>query len=314
MAIINGTTGDDHIEPDYNNGPWYYSDIVYLYAGNDYVDTSHGDDFIDAGSGNDTVDAGDGDDQVYGGSGADVLRGDLGNDVIHGGDGNDIIDGGLEDDMLYGDGGDDIFLHDGIAGWDSYDGGTGTDTIYVQQLNANTLWGEIKITSVNDVEQIINNDQSGKGVDVIIDGSFDLNDFFHYGIRSFKGHDGNDNIVGDAAANALFGDKGNDTINGGAGDDQIDGEDGNDYLIGNAGNDVLTGGAGADYFHFLQDAAVDTVTDFEDGVDKLVFQNVTSLQLFDFQGDAALQYNNDTFVILDGVDISAIDSSDLVFV
>ena len=151
-------------------------------------------------------------------------------------------------------------------------------------------------------------------MDVIIDGSFDLNDFVHSGIRSFKGHDGNDNIVGDVAANALFGGKGSDTINGGAGDDQIDGEDGDDYLIGNAGNDVLTGGAGADHFHFLQDAAVDTVTDFEDGVDKLVFQDVTALQLFDYQGDAALQYNDDTFVILDGVNVSAIDSSDLVFV
>lgn len=48
MAVVNGTSGDDTIIPNYKNGPWYYADVVNLYAGDDYVDTSLGDDYIDA--------------------------------------------------------------------------------------------------------------------------------------------------------------------------------------------------------------------------------------------------------------------------
>jgi len=73
MAVVYGTSGNDDIHPDFNDGPWHYSDTVFLYGGDDYVNTVGGDDYINAGSGNDTVDAGDGDDHINGGSGDDVL-------------------------------------------------------------------------------------------------------------------------------------------------------------------------------------------------------------------------------------------------
>lgn len=73
-------------------------------------------------------------------------------------------------------------------------------------------------------------------------------------------------ITGNSSANGLAGLAGNDTLNGGGG---------NDMLNGGLGNDILTGGTGADRFIFdsgIFDAAteVDTITDFESGVDTIV--------------------------------------------
>ena len=60
------------------------------------------------------------------------------------------------------------------------------------------------------------------------------------------GGDGNDLIIGGAAADFLFGDVGNDTLIAGGGDDLVLGGDGNDTLRGGSGNDVMDGGADAD--------------------------------------------------------------------
>ena len=64
-------------------------------------------------------------------------------------------------------------------------------------------------------------------------------------------------------------DGGNDTLNGGAG---------NDILFGGAGNDILTGGAGADQFVFLanSNSGKDVITDFEAGIDKVVFADLVN--------------------------------------
>ncbi|MBD2338738.1 hypothetical protein H6G64_17330 [Calothrix sp. FACHB-156] len=98
-------------------------------------------------------------------------------------------------------------------------------------------------------------------------------------------------LNGDSNPNQLrdviYGYQGNDTITGGSGDDYLNGGSGNDSLTGGDGNDILwggigfdtaTGGAGSDFFVLYSDAKVAkptdegffTVTDFVDGVDKLV--------------------------------------------
>ncbi|WP_324252676.1 VWA domain-containing protein [Neisseria brasiliensis] len=66
-------------------------------------------------------------------------------------------------------------------------------------------------------------------------------------------------------------DGGNDTLVGGSG---------NDILFGGAGNDTLTGGEGADQFVFLanSNSGHDVITDFEAGVDKVVFADLVSPQ------------------------------------
>jgi Ca2+-binding RTX toxin-like protein len=313
MAVVYGTNGNDYIVPDYLNGPWYYSDTVYLYDGDDYVDTSSGDDYIEAGAGSDTVDAGDGDDQIFGGIGNDTLNGDLGNDVIYGGDGDDIINGGLQDDFLYGDAGNDVFLHTGLDGWDHYSGGTGTDTIYIQNVSSSATFGQIKISSLDSIEAIVNGD-STKDVDILVDGSIDFSGTGLTNIRDIVGSSGDDSITASTGADVVKGRDGDDFIDGWSGNDTLEGGNGNDDLFGNAGYDTLTGGAGADRFFFVQDGAVDTVTDFEDGTDLLVFAGATSLSLFDYGGHAAFELNGDTYVILEGIDVAQIDSSDYAFI
>jgi Ca2+-binding RTX toxin-like protein len=68
-------------------------------------------------------------------------------------------------------------------------------------------------------------------------------------------------IIGNRLAN---------TLNGGAGHDRIE---------GGGGNDTVTGGAGADVFIFARGTASDVVTDFQTGVDKLVFQGFSAAQI-----------------------------------
>ena len=62
------------------------------------------------------------------------------------------------------------------------------------------------------------------------------------------------------------------------GDDTLNGGKGDDVLFGGAGNDTLTGGEGADQFVFLANSnnGNDVITDFQAGVDKVVFADLVS--------------------------------------
>jgi Ca2+-binding RTX toxin-like protein len=99
----------------------------------------------------------------------------------------------------------------------------------------------------------------------------------------------NDAIIGDDDANILMGNTGNDKIAGGKGEDSIYGGSGADWLFGGAGEDIifgntgddtLTGGNDSDTFVWqVADAdAVDTVTDFEPGVNGDVLHLADLLQ------------------------------------
>ena len=80
---------------------------------------------------------------------------------------------------------------------------------------------------------------------------------------------------------AGIGNIGDNTIHGNAGDNRLSGMEGADSLWGRGGNDMLTGGSGGDYFIFGQRNGVDTVTDFEDGIDLIDHALVRSPQDFD---------------------------------
>jgi subtilisin-like proprotein convertase family protein len=65
-------------------------------------------------------------------------------------------------------------------------------------------------------------------------------------IENAYGGDGNDTLIGSAAANVLYAARGNDRLEGAGGADVLSGGDGNDTLYGGAGNDTLWGGNGLD--------------------------------------------------------------------
>ena len=89
------------------------------------------------------------------------------------------------------------------------------------------------------------------------------------GADTIKGYAGADTVYGRGGSDKLYGGAGNDRISGQAGNDRLYGEDGKDVLNGGAGNDALRGGAGADSFRFRDQWGADTVSDFQNGSDRI---------------------------------------------
>lgn len=73
----------------------------------------------------------------------------------------------------------------------------------------------------------------------------------------------------DAVGGTTIGTAHDDRLLGSAVADTLQGGGGADWLHDGAGSDVLTGGAGADVFVFARDGALDRISDFEDGVDRI---------------------------------------------
>lgn len=178
--------------------------------------------------------------------GADERNGD-------GNEGANILDGNAAANVLVGFGGNDSLLGQGAA--DFLAAGPGDDTVWGDDTlgaaaGEDTVWG-------------------GQGNDRILGGG------------------GSDLLNGDRGADTVLGAAGADTLNGGADGDRLDGGDGADLLRGGQGGDLLFGGAGddvlmgdlgadtmlggdgADRFVLAADGAVDVISDFAPGIDRL---------------------------------------------
>ncbi|WP_245514069.1 M10 family metallopeptidase [Antarcticimicrobium luteum] len=127
------------------------------------------------------------------------------------------------------------------------------------------------------------------------------------GSDTIKGGGGNDRLSGQAGDDTLKGAKGRDVLLGGGGDDTLKGGGKKDTLKGQAGDDMLFGQAGADRFIFAKGNGNDTVADFTDDTDSLVFKKLGDADailalatqvgadvLFDFGG-------GDTLTVLDTI-------------
>jgi Ca2+-binding RTX toxin-like protein len=149
-----------------------------------------------------------------------------GSDTLFGGPGRDLLDGGSGSDFIFGDancdrlvGGDDNDFLDGEGGSDIMIGGAGIDT-------ANYAWrsAPVNVTldasvSFSNCTALVGNDgEAGEGDNVDVD------------VEHVWGGSGNDQLTGNAQANALVG---------GGGDDKLDGGLGPDVLIGDDGFDTV---------------------------------------------------------------------------
>ncbi len=193
------------------------------------VEGGDGNDMLIGGAEANALKGDDGNDGLYGLGGIDELDGGDGNDQLFGGEGTDFGEGGLGDDMIRGGAGDDWFF--GGAGNDIMLGGDGHDEMDGEDGNDTLRMGAGDDTA-----------EGRAGQDIIHGGA------------------GDDILGGGTSSDKLFGGNGDDTINGGAGADLIN---------GGRGNDELTGGNLSDTFVFQRDAGFDTITDFQDGVDKI---------------------------------------------
>jgi Ca2+-binding RTX toxin-like protein len=107
-----------------------------------------------------------------------------------------------------------------------------------------------------------------------------------------KGTQNADTLTAGNGSDNMTGLGGNDILNGGDGNDKLDGGLGDDTLTGGDGNDTLTGGKGADTFRFETAlnglTNVETITDFERGVDTLELSRSIFTKL---RGDSDLTDN-----------------------
>jgi Ca2+-binding RTX toxin-like protein len=91
------------------------------------------------------------------------------------------------------------------------------------------------------------------------------------GADHLNGRGGNDLLFGAGEADVLEGGEGDDSIEGGRGGDLLKGGNGEDTLSGGRGFDFLWGGRGADEFRFRPGEHADFITDFQSGIDSIVF-------------------------------------------
>ena len=236
------------------------SDILNGHGGRDQLMGQDGNDIINGHDGNDRIFGGDGFDILSGGAGADRIDGGEGNNEINGGAGADTIIGGSGFDLISGDAGNDVITAG--AGNDQVSGGLGNDDI-AGQAGSDFLYGD----DGNDTLR------GGSGNDTLGGGTGDDTIFGGGGQDIINGDAGNDELRGGGGSDQIYGGADDDTLIGWTGDDFLYGQAGQDTLTGGDGSDHLWGGSEADVFVFTRqvgpDLALDTIYDFEVGVDRL---------------------------------------------
>ncbi|WP_052649726.1 calcium-binding protein [Paracoccus sp. PAMC 22219] len=225
------------------------------------------------------------------GSGNDRLTGNSAANSFSAGGGNDMLNGGNGNDSLYGEAGNDTL--EGGSGNDLLNGGFGNDTV---RFTAGTA------VSVNLSQAAAQN--TGAGLDTIRN------------VENALTGAGNDRIIGSAGANSLTAGSGNDVLSGLAGNDRLFGQTGNDRLQGGAGNDILTGGIGADRFLFSRGDGNDRITDFANGIDRIVIDSGAEtfghVRIADLGADARVSFG-DVTITLSNFDHTQLGAEDFIF-
>jgi Ca2+-binding RTX toxin-like protein len=228
------------------------------------------------------------------------IIGNAGNDKLIGSVGTDWLVGHAGADTMYGKSGDDVFSifgSDQPESGDLFDGGLGTDFLYIGRIPApltfaGTLVSIEGIYLASTAELLITADQMTMLPAALkISGSsaakLNITDAKTFSAANFTFSDELDPTIainGTAGADTLTGSSRGDVLKGAGGADRLIGGAGNDALHGGLGSDTLTGGSGSDTFVFgavTKSAARDTITDFRSfqgdkiSLDKTGFAGIT---------------------------------------
>ncbi|MFD0916875.1 hypothetical protein ACFQ14_10695 [Pseudahrensia aquimaris] len=299
-----GTSGNDTILGTVTNNQIFGgngNDDISGFEGNDVLNGERGQDNLDGGDGADDLDGGEGADRMLGGEGNDEYWVDnVGDTVIElaneGYDrvyvdglaqwtlsanterltfldtGNHIATGNSGDNRLEGNAGVDRFILD-EGGADIFSGGNALDIFDARLGTAgmNLNLNETTQAGTGDVQgdRFVSMEVfwgSNTADDVMVAGA---------GRAKFYGFGGDDVLTGGSATVDL--------LDGGKGDDTLDGGAGVDVLRGFTGNDMLTGGSGKDQFQYVfAGFGQDTITDFQDGLDRLRVFSAVADEVSDF--------------------------------
>ncbi|MEZ5843165.1 MAG: hypothetical protein R3D27_05455 [Hyphomicrobiaceae bacterium] len=272
--------------------------------------SGHGVETVLGASGNDTLDASASTTAVLldGRGGADTLIGGAANDVLYfDGAGDQLTGGGGTDIASAVDPGNLGVSVTILAGVEVVYGAGGADVIDASATTAANLDGRLAVfggAGADDITGGTGNDILFGGADAdTLDGG-DGNDVLYFtGGDTLIGGAGHDYGVAEGAAGAsvalgatsgmeaLYGNVGGDTLDGAAMTTRVtlDGRAGNDIIVGGAasdllfggsGNDTITGGSGGDYFYFANGFGTDSITDFEDGSDRINLTAISGLDNF----------------------------------
>lgn len=133
---------------------------------------------------------------------------------------------------------------------------------------------------------------------------------------------GNDVLIGNAGDDRLGGKGGDDILLGGPGDDLLWGDAGDDLLRGGLGNDTLTGdnfsgGQGADIFVLAAGEGMDTIEDFEVGIDVIGLADglvFADLSLGQADGMATISVGEEVLATVKHIDAAELTSELFVVV
>ena len=219
--------------------------------------------------GNFVINAGAGDDVITGGMGNDIIRTGLGVDTVHAGGGDDTIN-------------DNAFL----TAADTIDGGTGTDTLFLNgDYSAGLVLGATTVTNVELFDLASGHSYNLTTNDATVASGQTLT------VKA-NGLGAGDSLTFNGSAET----NGNFDITAGAGDDVLTGGTGNDFLRGGSGTNTLTGGGGQDN---LQGGA---------GVDTFVYNAVSDSTSTGFDIVHGFDASNDIFHLA-GITVNAIDTA-----
>lgn len=227
------------------------------------------------------------------------IYGNEGNNSLYGRDGDDDLYGGVGFDYLVGGNGNDS-LNGGVGVGDTLNGGNGNDSynvsdtkdIITENLNggADTVYSSITWTLGANLENLTMSDSANDGNgnslnNKIISLSYDVSIN-----NTLSGYGGNDTLIDNFGNDRLIGGSGNDILAGGAG---------NDTLIGSTGNDKFLPRFNIDAAFSVSAVGVDTINDFNLGVDKIVLNKTLFTALtsvpdngFSVQGELATVGSN----------------------
>ena len=262
-----------------------------------------------------------GNDRAFGGEGNDTLRGEGGNDRLMGDDGSDHLDGGVGNDILFGGAGADTVLGgggndrlDGGAGTDRMQGGQGND-VYVVDASGDRVI-EARKSGVDTVLSTATYSLGNNVEKLTLQGSAAIDGTGNGSANTLQGNKASNTLSGLGGNDLLQGVGGADNLLGGNGNDNLQGGAGNDTLTGGSGDDVLAGGAGRDRFVFNSNDGDDTITGFQNNLDKFVIQSgaeaFSEVTITDAGNDVLIEFG-DVSITLVNVNHTLIGQNDFLF-